>query len=339
MFCILLAIIFIILYPILGIFSKEFRVMSRKAISCAFKKVTLKPCDQDFGSELKAKLLGKIIFKYPLLAKFIDKSAGVIALAIVLINVIGLLYFLNGALNLFVYDTCYPTNGASCSLSGEACSIDQVSNPTLFETLSRIPSRLKAWEPKEYISSTATYYNAFDESKKTALEIIDPGCIICKNLFGNIKKAEFEKKYNLTYIVYPIPQDGSYKFRNSYLTATYLEALKKHPIKGAVIPADWALIEKIFTSKDTNGLDYQAGLNLSYSAEQVDTFFTDTLRSFGYNDEEIASIKTDAKSEDVKAKLNEQKNLVENVIKTIKIPTIMFNGKRFDRLISVDDLK
>ncbi|MEI6462884.1 MAG: hypothetical protein WCO33_04450 [bacterium] len=339
MFCILLAIIFIILYPILGIFSKEFRVMSRKAISCAFKKVTLKPCDQDFGAEVKAKLLGKIIFKYPRLAKFIDKSAGVIALVIVVINIIGLLYFLNGALNLFVYDTCYPTNGASCSLSGEACSIDQVSNPTLWETLSRIPNRLKTWEPKEYISSTATYYNAYDSSKKTALEIIDPGCIICKNLFGNIKQAGFENKYNLTYIVYPIPQDGSYKFRNSYLIATYLEALKMHPIKGAVTPADWALIERIFTGKDANGLDYQAGLNISYTTDQVNSFFTDSLRSFGYNDQEIASIKADASSDSVKAKLSEQKNSVENVIKTIKIPTIMFNGKRYDRLISVDDLK
>ena len=55
-------IIFLLLFPILGIFSKDYRILFRKSWECVFKKLTLKPCDINIGEEVKNKLLGKIVF-------------------------------------------------------------------------------------------------------------------------------------------------------------------------------------------------------------------------------------------------------------------------------------
>jgi len=331
MLCILLALIFIILYPILGIFSKSFRVNAKKAISCAFKRATLRKCDDDFGKEFKDKFLSKLIFKYPKVAKFFDKTLSFWLLLIVVINIVGLIYFLVGALNLFVYDTCYPTNGESCSLSGEACSVDSVTSPS-------IPSRLKTWEAKEYISETATYYKTFDNSKPVALEIIDPLCTFCKKLWGNINEAKFTDRYNLTYIAYPIPEGNGYKFKNSYVIASYMEALKKFPLANSDVQADWRLLDKIFTDKK-DGIDMQEVINISYSNDQTVEYINKSLKEFGYTDEQIALIKSLAESSTVKETIKSNRDLVENKIQTIKIPTIIFNGVRHDRVVDVEGLK
>lgn len=338
MLCILLALIFIILYPILGIFSKSFRVNAKKAISCAFKRATLRKCDDDFGKEFKDKFLSKLIFKYPKLAKFFDKTLSFWLLLIVVINIVGLIYFLVGALNLFVYDTCYPTNGESCSLSGEACSVDSVTSPTILDTIKRIPSRLKTWEAKEYVSETATYYKTFNNSKPVALEIIDPLCTFCKKLWGNIKEAGFTERYNLTYVAYPIPEGTSYKFKNSYVIARYMEALKKFPLANSEVPADWKLLDKVFSDKK-DGIDMQEVINISYSNDQTTEYILKSLKEFGYTDEQIGLIKSLAESDTIKKSLDNQKDLVENKIQTIKIPTIIFNGVRHDRVVDVQGLK
>jgi len=338
MLCILLALIFIILYPILGIFSKSFRVNAKKAISCAFKRATLRKCDDDFGKEFKDKFLSKLIFKYPKVAKFFDKTLSFWLLLIVVINIVGLIYFLVGALNLFVYDTCYPTNGESCSLSGEACSVDSVTSPSILDTIKRIPSRLKTWEAKEYISETATYYKTFDNSKPVALEIIDPLCTFCKKLWGNINEAKFTDRYNLTYIAYPIPEGNGYKFKNSYVIASYMEALKKFPLANSDVQADWRLLDKIFTDKK-DGIDMQEVINISYSNDQTVEYINKSLKEFGYTDEQIALIKSLAESSTVKETIKSNRDLVENKIQTIKIPTIIFNGVRHDRVVDVEGLK
>src|SRR5690606_29827396 len=86
------------------------------------------------------------------------------------------------------------------------------------ETLSRIPDRMKDWQPREYTDRYSSYYQPFDESKSVALEIIDPGCVFCAKLFSNTKEAGMQNRYNLTYIAYPIPnpdEPSGFKFPHS----------------------------------------------------------------------------------------------------------------------------
>src|SRR4028118_1076824 len=122
MLCILAFVIFLFFFPILGFFP-QYRRLFRRSWGCVFKKVTLKPCDINLGEELKTAFLGKLFFKFPLLAKFLDKTFSFWAALFVVINIWSLVYAISAATNLWVYDTCDPASGESCSLSGEACGV------------------------------------------------------------------------------------------------------------------------------------------------------------------------------------------------------------------------
>jgi len=349
---------------ILGIFSASHRSLATKAWYCVARRITFKPCDINFSEEIKGKLFAKLIFTHPRLTKFLSKWIDAIAFVFVILTIWSLISVSLAGLNLWVYDTCNPVNAESCSLSGEACGIAQeelslgqaieqkklgvyVTKPftTFAETVSRIPDRLKSWEAKNYLAPNATYYFAFDPSKPTAVEAIDPGCKFCKKLFENIKTAQFENRYNLSYLVYPIADKSTasgYKFANSYLISSYIEALKIAPrtLWGSEkISPDWQLLEIIFTEKDTDGIDWQTKFNNILSAQEAETQLQKFLAKMKYAPDQIAQIAKISVSEEVKTALDAQRDIVENKLKTIKIPTIVFDGRRFDRVVDVQHLK
>ncbi len=356
MFCIAASIIFLIL----GIFSARYRRLAKKAWVCVARKMTFRPCEIGFKEEAKNMLIGSFILTRPKLAKFLDRWIDTLATLFVVLSLWSLLVVFQSGLNLFVYDTCTPQNAESCSLSGEACGVtsgrqtffeavkafevfDWTTSEVFFfaDTVSRIPDRFKDWRPEEYIDETATYYQPFDPQKPTALEVIDPGCKFCAKLFGNIKAAGFEEKYNLTYIPYAIPNATSpsgYKFPNSLLVISYLEAVKLFPLESG-ISADWRILEKLFSGKASDGSSYQEQFNLLYSRQEAEEVIIGWLREMGYDEEQIRKIQAVAGSDRVKQRIEKQKTTVEERIRTIKIPTIMFDGRRYDRVIGEERLK
>ena len=356
MFCIAAFIIF----AVLGIFSASYRSLAKKAWKCVLRKMTFRPCDINFQEEAKAKLLGKFIVTKPRLARFLDRWIGVFASVFVILSVWSLLVVLNSGLNLLVYDTCNPNNAESCSLAGEACGVTS-GKPgfwlslkegqvlmwakdgvlTLGETITMIPNRFKEWNPNEFVSEFNTYYKPYDSSKTVALEIIDPSCKFCAKLFGNIKDTGFADRYNLTYLVYPIPdakQANGYRFPHSKMIASYLEAVKRFPLASVATPADWQILEKIFTGKDTDNVDYQIKFNTIYTVKEAEDVIISWLKNMKYSEEEIETIRQTAYSDEVKQSLARQKEIVEDQIKTIKIPTIMFDGRRYDRAVGPEKL-
>ncbi len=356
MFCIAAFIIF----AILGIFSAKYRSLAKKAWGCTLRKMTFRPCDINFQEEAKARLLGKLIITKPRLARFLDRWIGVFASVFVILSVWSLLVVFNSGLNLLVYDTCNPNNAESCSLAGEACGVTS-GKPgfwlsakegqviawakdgvvTFGETITMIPNRFKKWNPEEFISNSNSYYKAYNTNKPVALEIIDPNCKFCAKLFGNIKDTKFADKYNLTYLVYPIPdtrQNNGYRFPNSKMVASYLEAVKMYPLLSLNTPADWQILERIFTGKDSDNVDYQIKFNTMYTATEAENVIISWLKDMGYSEEKIEKIRQAVYSDEVKQSLARQKEIVEDQIKTIKIPTIMFDGRRYDRAVGPEKL-
>ncbi len=359
MFCIAA---FVVLF-VCGIFSAAYRKLARKAWHCVVRRLTFRPCDINFSEEMKGKLLGKIILIHPRLARFLDRWIDVFAWMFAILSIWSLVAVFLAGLNLLIYDTCDPQHSENCSLSGEACSISSYT-PGLWEltrqghplqwfateadtlgtTVSLIPARFKTWKPEEYVSADNTTYQPVDPAKPWALEIVDPGCSACAKLFANIKTSGFENRYNLTYMAFPIPDATSwsgYKFMNSYLLATYLEAMKQvtpaHPTGD--IPPDWRLLERIYTGVDSEGVKWQQRFDLKFDPDEARRVLGEFCRDFGYSDEQREQIAQLAMSKEIADKIQTHKFVVEKQIRTVKIPTIIFHGRRYDRVVAPDQLK
>lgn len=343
---------------VLGIFSARYRALAAEAWNCVARRVTFRACDTNFGERIKGKLLGKIVFSHPRLYRILGKWFDFLAFVFVILTIWSLLYVLVAGMNYVVYDTCNPQNSQSCSLGGEACSIGQASVgfigsvktnqewtwaktewKQIGTTISLLPSALKNWKATDFVNSDSTYYYKYDASKPTAVEAIDPGCVYCGKLFANIKTADFESKYNLTYVLYPIPNPqtaSGYKFTNSYLMATYVEAAKSvapaNPVSNEA--PDWQLLEKIYTEPGA-----QSMLDYSFTASQASDWLKQSLKEIGYSDQQITQIDAAASSQTVKQAIADQRATVEQKIKTVKIPTIIFGGHRFERVIDAKQLK
>jgi DNA-binding transcriptional MerR regulator len=356
MFCIAA---FIIL-AVLGIFSARYRKLAGNAWKCVGKKATFRKCDTSFKEDTKSMLLGKLVLRRPRLTKFLEKWIDVLAFIFVVLTIWSLFVVVKSGMNLYVYGTCNPNNSESCSIGAEACGIttetvgfwDSITSLTphkwaaneagqFAESVSRIPDRMKNWQAEDYINATNSYYNPQDTSKPYALEIIDPGCIFCANLFKNLKEAGVEQRYNLTYMVYPIPDTNTksgYKFDHSYHIGTYLEAIKLNPIE--VTPAaDWQILERIFTWENDKGFPYQTYINSIYTEKQVDELMESWLKDIGYSEDQIVQIAKTAESTEVKERLAEHKRIVDQQIKTVKIPTLIIDGKRYNGVVSSDRLR
>lgn len=331
-----------IVFSILGIFSASYRKLAKKGWYCVMRKLTFRPCDINFSEELKGKMLGKLIFTHPKLANLLSRFANVFAFIFVILTIWSTLYVAQAGLNLYVYDTCNPQNVESCSLGGEACGIDSLSSTdefSVWNTIQRIPDRWKTWEAKAYVPATVSYYGGYQADKPVALEIIDPSCKFCKKLGENIKAAGFTDRYNLAYILYPIELwEEKYKFPHSYLMASYIEATKKVPLSNTTIAGDWQLLEKIFSgSKD--GKSMQEIFNATQDASVVTAQLHEYLKQIGYSEEQVLTISNLSISDEVKASLKEQRKIVNEQIRTRKIPTILFGGRRYDRVVDVEKLK
>lgn len=354
MFCIATFIVF----GILAIFSASHRPLAAKAWHCAWRRVTLRPCDVSFGEEMRGKIAGRLFRLHPRLAGWFDRWADWLSFAFVALSVWSLLYVANAGLNLWVYDTCDPRAAESCSLGGEACGVETESlglfvavregklaewatGPfvRLGETLSRIPDRLKTWNAEDFLAPTATFRSPRGETKPYALEVIDPGCTFCKKLTAHMREAGALEMLNVSYLLYPIPTpDGKTKFPHSTLVASTIEAAKRVPLRNGE-PGDWLLLEKIFEDVPGESVDLQTRINMGMTDSDARAEMRRLLGVIGYSATDVERIVSLAASDDVAHSLDEQRMIVEERIRTVKIPTLLIGGRRYDRVIDVDKLQ
>ncbi len=357
MFCIAAFIVF----AVLSIFSAAYRPLAKAAWHCTWKRISFQPCDISFGDEMRGRLLSKLIFRMPRLAKFLDRWLDWISFAFVGLSIWSLVYVANGGLNYWVYGTCDPRNVESCTLGGEACGVDQetlgirqavaegrvgewVIGPFVrFGTaVSLIPDRLRVWNAQDFLPPSASFFRPEDPSKPYALEIVDPSCQFCKKLTHNMLEATLMDRANVTYLLYPIPlPNGGYKFPHSLLMASYIEAAKRVTLAdgAAVPPGDWQLLEQIFTVPTDDAIDLQTQFSLIFNRAQAEDRLQAMLREIGYTAEQIARIADLAASPEIAESIAEQRRIAEEDIRTIKIPTLLWNGRRYDRVVDVETLR
>jgi len=344
---VILAVI-VLCIPVIRIFSKKTANsiwnLFKKATYCVTRRVTFRKCDSSFKSDIKNSILRKVVLKRPKWVKPLSVIIETLAAFIVVISIWSLLVAAKSGLSLFVYGTCDIATPSSCSLSGEACSIDSQpidfwQNPIKWtgnwfaefgDVIVNIPTRLRNWDANDYISQNAQPYNEFGW-KSNALDILDPGCVVCQQSFRNQLSGGFFDKYNVALMLYPIKDpDGDYKFANSYLITSYIEAARLKRLENSERPIEWLIIEKLFTEKDTDGREFQVAFNISYDEATARKVLENWLKEFGYSESEISEIANLAKSDQVRKIIEKNVSVMDNEIRSKRIPTMIFDGRRHD---------
>jgi len=62
-------------------------------------------------------------------------------------------------------------------------------------------------------------------------------------------------------------------------------------------------------------------------------------RDFGYSDEERSQFSKPSQSKEIADIIRAHKTVAKQQIRTVKLPTILFNGRRYDRVVARAQLK
>ena len=286
----------------LSIFNKQlgqkYWTVFKKAWHCVFKKVRLQKCDTNFKDDVKNTLLKRIVLKNPKLLKPASLLIEVVSVLIVFITVWSFVIAVKSLLAGKI--------GRSFSEWGEI--------------FSAIPDRLKTWQEKEYFTSASIplisltddtedqskyqaqskklldfYRNqATPEGLNVAIDLVDPGCVVCMQSYRNQKQSGFFDRYFTVANLYAIPNtSGAYKFENSKLITDYLNTsvflvqdyLKSHKLElstelSNLLRLPTRLINRLYaeTKDNRNYIEY---FNYTYNANQALTELNQWASDFG----------------------------------------------------------
>lgn len=317
---------------------RKYWAVFKKAWGCVGKKVRLQKCETNFKDDVKNTLLSKVVLKHPKWVKPLGTAIEVGSVLIVLITIWSLVESLKALLAIWVFGTCNVSQPESCALGAEVCGIESAepTNPLEWtgrwfsewgEIFVNIPDRFHSWDVEDYLVEPYSFAIEYQDGQPLALDIFDPGCIICMQSYRNQKDSGFFKQNNTVLMVYPIElPDGGYKFANSDLIARYMHAAD-------LLETDYAprIIDRIFTGSNSEGINYQA-VFLNSSRDAAEKLLQDWLTEFGASKKQVEQIRQTAASDEVTEIMVNVKTMVEDKIHAKGIPTLIYDGKKHNGL-------
>ncbi len=339
---------------------KAYLKLLKKSAGCLGKKVRLQKCETGFKDDVKNTLLSRVVIQHPKWLKPLSVAIEVLAVVIVVVFVWAVVTAIKSLLALAVLGTCNVTKAESCALGAEVCSIDESEPDGFFEGIGRwftewgeifeaIPDKFREYRGEDYDFSYIVGEDSDDTSdsdggsnedgnngsggsEKTdddadgpiAVEILDPGCIVCAKSYKAQKTAGFAKNYTLRIVPFAIQgADDTYKFKNSEILVRYILAAEEYRQGLGII-----ILEHVFYDKNEDGIAYQDLMNEDFSREEAVQAVNEWLREAGVHSAEREKIGETAISEEITAKMQKNREIVENQIKVKGIPTMIYDGAR-----------
>ena len=314
---------------------KAYLKAMKKAWGCLWKKVRLQKCETGFKDDIKNTLLSRVIIKHPKWVKPLSILIEVLSVVIVIVAIWALLTAIKSLLAIWALGSCNVTKPSACSMGAEVCSIDESEPTNVFEATGRwftewgeifeaIPDKFHTYSASDYDFNYVSANPGVGADKPLAIDIFDPGCSICMISYRNQKAAGFFDNYDVHLVPFAIQgADNSYKFKNSEIIVRYMFAAEQVRSGLAI-----NIIDRIFTGKNSEGISYQNKFNDDYTAEQAAAKLETWLKDAGMDDAGIAEIRKIANYPETTAKMNENRNIVENELKVKGIPTIVYDGKK-----------
>lgn len=314
---------------------KAYLKAMKKAWGCLWKKVRLQKCETGFKDDVKNTLLSRVIIKHPKWVKPLSALIEVLSIIIVIVTVWALLTAIKSLLALWALGSCNVTTPSACTLGAEVCSIDENEPKTPIEAFGRwftewgeifeaIPEKFKTYNVSDYNFNYISANPGIGADKPVAIDILDPGCSVCMVSYRNQKEAGFFDEYDVHIVPFAIQDtDNNYKFKNSEIIVKYMFAAEQVRSGLAV-----KILDRIFTTKNHDGIYYQDMFNNEYSREEAVAKLETWLGDEGINADGIAEIRKIAAYPETTNKMSENREIVENVLKVKGIPTMIYDGAK-----------
>lgn len=314
---------------------RKYWAVFKKSWACVGKKVRLQKCETGFKDDVKNSLLSRVVLKHPTWVKPLGIAIEASAILIVFVTIWSLVESVKAILALWVFGTCNVSQPASCALGAEVCGIDAEEPSNIIEWTGRwfdewgqifvnIPEKFHNYRSEDYITEdNVTKFGDWQDDRKVALSIFDPGCLVCAQSYRNMKASDFFNENNVAMMVYPIElPDGGYKFENANVIARYIHAANLEK-------TDYAekIINRILSENDQNGLSYQSAF-LAKTEDEAAKMLESWLKEWGANDKTIKAIRTTSKSDAVTEIMNQIKQIVEEKLHVKGIPTLVYDGEK-----------
>ena len=314
---------------------KAYLKMFKKAWGCLWKKVRLQKCETGFKDDVKNTLLSRVIIKHPKWVKPLSVIIEIISVVIVVVAVWAILTAIKSLLALWALGSCNVTKPSACSMGAEVCSIDESEPSNVFEATGRwftewgeifeaIPDKFRTYDADEYDFNYIMINPTETEGLSTAIDIFDPGCSVCMISYRNQKSSGFFDEYNVRLVPFAIQDaDDSYKFKNSEIIVRYMFAIEQLH-SGLSL----AIIDNIFTGKDSEGISYQTKFNEDYTREEAVNKLEQWVVEAGFNKSGLEELRKIVNYPEITDKLSENRSIVENDLKVKGIPTMIYDGKK-----------
>ncbi|MBR2831028.1 hypothetical protein IKE83_01570 [Candidatus Saccharibacteria bacterium] len=306
----------------------------KKAWGCLWKKVRLQKCETGFKDDVKNTILSRVIVKHPTWVKPLSILIEVLSVVIVVVAVWAILTAVKSLLALWALGSCNVTKPSACTLGSEVCSIDESEPTNVFEATGRwftewgeifeaIPDKFRSYNAEEYNFSYVTI-DGGNADAPVAVDIFDPGCVVCARSYINQRNAGFFDKYDVRLVPFAIQdKDGTYKFKNSATIVKYMLAAEQFKSGIAV-----KILEKIFTEKNSEGISYQVKFNEDYTEAEAVAKLESWLTQFGLDAGAVEEVRKIAGYPEITDKMSENRTIIEEKLNVRGIPTMIYDGKK-----------
>lgn len=235
MFCI---IAFVVL-SIIGIFNVSYRELAKEAYDCVFRRITFRPCNTGFKEKMQAKLVGKLLNRSVIAARFLNKNFELLAWILFLTTIGSIFWTGKGLFNFYMYGSCNGLNKSGF------CALDPKGENNKVSTAGGSCGTGEGDENKVTLNDVnlSLFPTQNTDSRNTLVFIGCYSCDYTRIAYPLIKKLITENKVNYIFAHYAVKDETLYLLPIGY--CAYKEDQNKF----------WQLNDKLFESSKENIAD------------------------------------------------------------------------------------
>lgn len=258
MFCI---IAFVVL-SIIGIFNVSYRELAKEAYDCVFRRITFRPCNTGFKEKMQAKLVGKLLNRSVIAARFLNKNFELLAWILFLTTIGSIFWTGKGLFNFYMYGSCNGLNKSGF------CALDPKGENNKVSIAGGSCGTGEGDESKVTLNSVnlSLFPSQNNESKNNVVLIGCYSCDYTRKAYPLIKKLISENKVNYTFAHYPVKEETLYLLPIGY--CAYKQDQNKF----------WQLNDKLFESskEDISKREFVDGLlkDIGYDVNKINSCST-----------------------------------------------------------------